>query len=122
MRLKKFSLRERMRSFQFAFEGLSSFFGTQHNAWIHAAATLLAVVLSIVLQISRGEWLFIIFALGLVWMAELFNTAIEILCDKLCPQIDPTIKIVKDIAAAAVLITALLALITACLIFIPKFF
>jgi len=120
MRSEKFSIKKRFRSLGFAFEGLYSFFSSQHNALLHAIATVFALVMGIVFNLSRLEWLFIVFAIGLVWMAELFNTAIENLCDKICPEKDPQIKFIKDVAAAAVLSTAFLALITACIIFIPK--
>ncbi len=120
MSVRKFSLQQRLNSIRFAWAGLRVFFQTQHNAWIHAMATIIAIVMGWLFKVIATEWLFIVVAIGLVWVAELFNTAIEILCDRLCPQIDPKIKLVKDISAAAVLVTALLALITAGIIFIPK--
>src|SRR5450432_2821236 len=119
MQTQKFSLRKRAKSFHFAFHGLYRFFITQHNAIIHATATGVAIVLSLILKLPATKMLFIIVAIGLVWMAELFNTAIEQLCDMVCPQQHPQIKYIKDISAAAVLITAIIAVITACIIFIP---
>lgn len=119
MEAQKFSLKKRAKSVHFAFSGLYQFFNTQHNAIVHAVATVAAVGLAWVLHLPAEKWLFIAFAIGLVWMAELFNTAIELLCDMVCPRQHPTIKFIKDVSAAAVLITALLAAITACIIFIP---
>jgi diacylglycerol kinase (ATP) len=121
MQTEKFSLRRRAKSFHFACDGLVQFFSTQHNAIIHAVATVVVIVLAVVMQLPITQLLFIVFAAGLVWMAELFNTAIEQLCDMVCPQQHPQIKFIKDVSAAAVLVTAAVALITACIIFIPAF-
>jgi diacylglycerol kinase len=119
MQTQKFSFRRRAKSFHFAFEGLVHFFNSQHNAIIHAAATVAAIVLAVILHLPMVQLLFIVVAICLVWMAELFNTAIEQLCDMVCPQQHPKIKFIKDVSAAAVLVTALMAFITACIIFIP---
>jgi len=119
MTQEKFSLRKRAGSFNYAFAGLAMFFRTQHNAIIHAVATLAVVALSISLQLPPAKWLFIVIAIGLVWVAELFNTAIEKLCDMVCPEQHPQIKFIKDVSAAAVLVTAIIAMITGCIIFIP---
>jgi diacylglycerol kinase (ATP) len=121
MQTEKFSIRKRAKSFQFAFDGIYQFFVTQHNAIVHAVASLLVIVLAILVKIPATQCLFLLFSMGLVWMAELFNTAIEKLCDMVCPQQHPHIKFIKDVAAAAVLVTALVAVITACIIFIPVF-
>ena len=82
-------------------------------------ATGVAIVLSLILKLPPTKMLFILIAIGLVWMAELFNTAIEQLCDMVCPQQHPQIKYIKDVSAAAVLVTAFIAVLTACIIFIP---
>ena len=119
MLTQKFSFRRRAKSFHFAFHGLRYFFNTQHNAIIHAAATVAALLLSAIIKLPAGKFLFVVIAIALVWMAELFNTAIEQLCNMVCPQQHPRIKFIKDISAAAVFVTALLAVITGCIIFIP---
>jgi diacylglycerol kinase (ATP) len=119
MQVQKFSLRKRAKSFHFAFHGLFQFFNTQHNAIIHAVATGVVITLSAIIKLPPAKFLFVIIAIGLVWMAELFNTAIEQLCDMVCAQQHPQIKFIKDVSAAAVLVTALVAVITACIIFIP---
>lgn len=119
MQTQKFSLRKRAKSFHFAFSGLSQFFHSQHNAIIHAIATGVVVTLSAIIHLPLTRFLFVIIAVGLVWVAELFNTAIEQLCDMICPQQDSRVKFIKDVSAAAVLVTAFIAVITACIIFIP---
>lgn len=118
--MEKFSLRQRARSFGFAFAGVRDFFRTQHNAIIHAIATVAVVISGFAVKLDALSWLFITLAIGLVWAAELFNTAIERLCDVVSPQKNPHIRFVKDVAAAAVLITAIMAVVTGCIIFIPK--
>jgi len=119
MTQEKFSLRKRAGSFRFAFDGLIQFFKTQHNAIIHLVATLAVIALSVIVQLQLVKFLFVVIAIGLVWMAELFNTAIEKLCDMVCPEQHPQIKFIKDVSAAAVLVTAIIAIITGCIIFIP---
>lgn len=121
MQTQKFSLRQRAKSFQFAFEGFQQFFRTDHNAIIHAIATIVVIAMCCIIRLSSNELLCITIAIGLVWMAELFNTAIEKLCDVVCPQKNPAIKFIKDLSSAAVLITAITSVVIGCLIFIPKF-
>ena len=119
MQTQKFSFRNRARSFQFAFEGLHQFFFSQHNAIVHLAATLVVLLLCAVVRLPLVQLPFIIISIALVWMAELFNTAIEKLCDMVCPEQHPQIKFIKDVSAAAVLITAITAFMIACIILIP---
>jgi diacylglycerol kinase (ATP) len=117
---KRFSVRKRIRSFKFAFTGIAEFFVNEHNAWIHLLATIAAIALAFILQCSKTEFILIVLTIGFVWAAELFNTAIEKMADLITTEIHPQIKIIKDLSAAAVLITALAALITGLIIFIPK--
>jgi diacylglycerol kinase (ATP) len=120
MQAQKFSLRRRAKSFHFAFDGLYQFFSTQHNAIVHAIATGIVIGLSFMLTLSATELLFITVSIAMVWMAELFNTCIEKLCDMICPKRHPKIKFIKDVSAAGVLVTAIMAIIVGCIIFIPK--
>jgi diacylglycerol kinase (ATP) len=119
---KKFSLRSRLQSFRFAFEGVISFFKAEHNAWLHLAATILALTLTLLLSCTQTEIVFIVLAMCLVWASEFFNSAIERLADLVTTETNPQIKFIKDVSAAAVLITAIAALITGSIIFIPKLF
>ena len=90
------------------------------NAKIHLAATILVTSAGFVLGISKGEWLWIITAIALVWIAEAFNTAIEYLVDIVHPEWGKKAGIVKDISAGSVLFAALFALCVAAMIFIPN--
>ncbi len=121
MEATKFSWKQRAKSFQFAWEGVVQFFKTQHNAFLHAGATLAVLILGFWKQLSATEWIFIVAMIGLVWMAELFNTAIEALCDMVHPGRHPQVKLIKDVSAAAILVMAIAALVIGCIIFIPKF-
>jgi diacylglycerol kinase (ATP) len=79
---------------------------SQHNAWIHAAATLVVVGLGLVLGVSRLEWALLALAIGAVWTAEGLNTALEWLCDVASPDHHPLVGKAKDVAAASVLLAA----------------
>jgi diacylglycerol kinase (ATP) len=120
MERKRFSISERVKSFGFAMEGLAEFFRTQHNAWIHLGAAVGAILLGFYFDIATNDWCWIIAAIVLVLMAEMFNTAIEYLSDVVSPNLHPGIKKVKDVAAAAVLITAIGAMFIGILVFLPK--
>ena len=96
----------RIRAFRNAFAGWWYVMRTQRNAWIHATATVLAVVLGLWLGLNLREWLFIIVAITMVWEAEFINTALEVAVDLASPQQHRLAKIGKDVGAAAVLIAA----------------
>ena len=117
---KPFSISQRLRSFKYAFAGLKTLFSEEHNARIHVFVAMAAIVLGFVLKISLNEWIALVIVMSLVFICELFNTSLEALADFVSPEKHPQIKKVKDLAAAAVLISALSALITGIILFIPK--
>ncbi len=119
---KTFSIRSRAKGFIYAFAGIKSFFSSQHNAWIHLLATVVVTVLAVVFHISGSEVIALTFAVGFVWVSELFNTAIEKTMDLISAERNPRIKIIKDMSAAAVLVAAITALLVGCFVFIPKIF
>jgi diacylglycerol kinase (ATP) len=114
---KPFSVRARIESFGHAFRGIGVMLGAEHNAWIHAFATLLAIGLGFFLDIARGEWLAVMLAIALVWVAEALNTAVEALGDALTADPNPKVKEAKDAAAGGVLISALAALVIGLFVF-----
>ncbi len=118
---KPFSITDRLLSFSYAWQGIISFFRSEHNARIHLAGTVVATCLSILLKISVIETVAIVIVIGLVWITELINTAIENTMDHISTAPNPSVKVIKDLAAASVLVAAIIALITGCIIFIPKF-
>ena len=109
----------RVKSFKHAIRGIGLMLTTQHNAWIHAAATIVAVIAGIILRIRPAEWCWIVVAIILVWAAEALNTAFEFLCDVASPEFHPLVKKAKDVAAGAVLITAIGAVIIGLIVFGP---
>lgn len=120
MKQEKFSIAKRLKSFTYAFNGLRVLLQEEHNSRIHLFVTLCVFVAGVVLHISALEWVAVAFAVGIVFSAEIFNSAIEDLSDVVCPERDERIKKVKDLSAAAVLVSALTALIVGLVIFIPK--
>ncbi|RYF87229.1 MAG: diacylglycerol kinase family protein [Chitinophagaceae bacterium] len=117
---KKFSWKARAKSFVYAFQGLKALFRTEHNARIHAWLTVFVVVLSFLLHITMTEWILLILATTLVWTMEIINTALEKAMDFISLEKLPQIGLVKDLAAAAVLLSAVAAFLTGTLIFLPK--
>lgn len=109
-----------IKSFYYAYKGISYTFRTQPNFKVECLTAVLAAGLSWYLHISTMEWLWIIAVMGIVLMAELLNTAMETLVDLVSPGYDPKAGKVKDISAAVVLIAALLASLTGMIIFLPK--
>lgn len=117
---KKFSIIDRVRSFKYAFNGLKLFFRNDHNGRLHLFAAIVAIMFSWLLKISAMEWAVILVVITAVIATEVVNAAIEKLADVVSPNYHPKIKIVKDLAAGAVLMTAFLALAVGGIIFIPK--
>ena len=113
--------RARLSSFGYALRGIRSLIAQEPNARLHAVATIGAIALGIGLRISRHEWISLTAVIALVWITEALNTCVEMLCDLWCKgEIHPRVKIIKDIAAAAVIIAAICAVVTGLLIFYPK--
>jgi diacylglycerol kinase len=116
---REFSLIKRAKSFAHAGRGIWVFVKTTHNAWVHLAVLVVAVILGFALGITSQEWIMLVLAAGFVLAAEAFNTAIEIDIDLTSPEFHPYARDTKDVAAGAVLIAAATAAIVGCLIFVP---
>ena len=116
---RPFKFSGRVRSFRHAIRGVLRMLRCQHNAWIHAAATVLAVGAGSWFHISLADWCWIVLAISIVWTAEALNTAFEFLADAASPEFHPLVRDAKDVAAGAVLITALAAAIIGAIIFWP---
>jgi diacylglycerol kinase len=114
---KELNLKSRVRSFSYAINGLQEFFATQTNAWIELIAMVVVLFFGFYYHISNSEWLSIIMAIGLVFTAEILNTAIEYLTDLVSPDHHPLAGKVKDLASAAVLFACIAALIIGVIIF-----
>ena len=109
-----------IRSFRYALRGVGLMLALQANARIHALATGVVVALGFVLGLERWEWCAVIGAIGLVWAAEAFNTAIEALTDLVSPGEHPLAGRAKDIAAGAVLCAAITAVVIGFIVFGPR--
>ncbi len=116
----KFSIRARIKSFSFAWAGITSFFKTGHNARVHLVMACLALAAAGFLKVSPVETIAVIAAIALVWITEMINTVIENIMDFISKESLPQIKIIKDIAAGAVLIASIAALVIGCIVFIPR--
>jgi diacylglycerol kinase (ATP) len=116
---KAFQFTGRVRSVRHAITGILRMVRCQHNAWIHAAATVVVLGAAFVLRISAGDWCWIILAISIVWTAEALNTAFEFLADAASPAFHPLIRDAKDVAAGAVLLTAVAAAVIGGIVFWP---
>jgi diacylglycerol kinase (ATP) len=120
MKQQKFSIKKRLKSFTYAFNGIRILFKNEHNMWIHFLAATCVVTAGFVFQISSFEWLAVILAIGFVFSAEAINSSIEQLSDFVSPEKHTMIKAVKDISAASVLISAITAFAVGVIVFAPK--
>jgi diacylglycerol kinase len=120
MKTRSFSISKRLKSFTFALNGLKILLREEHNARIHAAAVVCVTVAGFLLHISAAEWTVAVACFGLVIALEAVNSAIENICDFVSPQQNETVRKVKDLSAAAVLIAAICAAIAGVIIFLPK--
>lgn len=111
-----------MNSFKYAFEGIISAFKTEQNLKIHFFIVILVIIAGIILKINLIEWLICIILFGFVITTELINTAIETTVDIAMPQKNEKAKLAKDVAAGAVVISAITAIIIGMIIFIPRIF
>lgn len=115
----KFSFSARIESFVYAFAGLGFVLRNEHNARIHIAAALAVFAMGVLYQISATDWVILVLTISSVWFAETINTAFEYLCDVVSPQKNEAVKHAKDIAAGAVLITAIGAVIIGTIVLFP---
>lgn len=119
---QRFSLLGRAKSFAYALEGIGFMLRTQHNAWLHAVATVAVIALALWCDVSAQDWRWLAASMALVWVSETLNTAVEYVCDVLSPEYHQAVKHAKDIAAGGVLIAALAAAVIGVLTFRPYFF
>jgi len=110
----------RIRSIKFALRGIRTMVATQQNAWIHTAATVIVVGAGLALGLTRSEWSWVVLAIVAVWTAEALNTAFEFLTDVASPNFHPIAEKAKDVAAGAVLLSAIGAVIIGALVFWPR--
>lgn len=109
----------RIRSLRCAACGVGVVVASQRNAWVHAAATAAVACAALCLGVTRAEWCWLILAVVSVWAAEALNTAFEFLTDLASPEFHPLAAKAKDVAAGAVLITAVGSALVGVVVFAP---
>ena len=122
MKTRTFSFHSRINSLRFAAEGIGRFFIEEQNAWVHLAATIIVFALAFIFRLSGSEKLALVIVTGMVWVAEAFNTVVERIMDHISPERNPRVKFIKDLSAGAVLLSAITAVVTGAIVFIPKIF
>jgi diacylglycerol kinase len=111
-----------IKSFKYAFNGIMQCCFTERNFKTQIILAAIAMLFGFYFNLTRNEWIIILMCSSIVLSMELINTAIEKLSDHVCPTINPEIKMVKDMAAGAVLISSVLSFIAGAIIFLPKFY
>lgn len=117
---QKFSFKKRLQSFKYAFNGLRLMLKEEHNFRIHLLAAVITVFCGWFFKISYYEWLIVILLIGWVLCLEIINSCIEQIMDFVNPGKSASIKKIKDLAAAAVLISTITAFVIGLVIFVPK--
>lgn len=115
-----FSAKRQLNSFKYALKGIAYVFINESNMHIHLLAAVAVVAVGIFLDINNIEWCLVIICIGTVMAAEMINTAIELSIDLLHPDKHPIAGRVKDVAAGAVMLCAIVSVVVACFVFLPK--
>ena len=112
------SIKGRIQSIRYALKGLDHLIRTEPNASIHLIATFAVIITGLITGLTRMEWIAITIAIGIVWIAEGFNTCIELLCNAcLGTKYDKRVEVIKDISAAAVLIASIVSVVIGVIVF-----
>lgn len=111
-----------MKSLGFALNGLKAAARSEQNLRFHLVAAVLVLAGAAWFRLPAAEWALLMLCIGVVMAGELFNTAIEKLCDVVSPQYQERIKTIKDLAAAAVLLASIAAVGVGLFIFLPRIF
>lgn len=114
-----FTLRSRLLSCRYAFQGLKFALVTQHNFRIHLVAAIAAIGLGFFWRISGDDWRWIVVAIAIVMAAELVNTSFEHLCDVVQPELHASVRVAKDVAAGAVLVCSIASAVIGVMVFWP---
>lgn len=105
------------KSFAVAFAGIGRAFLSELHMKVHLVFAILALIVCWVLHVEPWGWCVVIICIGMVISAEVLNTAIEALCDKVSPEFDHLIKVAKDAAAGAVLVLAITSVIAGLVVY-----
>lgn len=100
--------------------GMKYAFQTERNLKIQLVFAMIAIILAIVLKLTPMEWMILMVVIGSVLFAEMVNTAIEIMLDAYTQEPNKNIKLVKDVASGAVLLTSIVSVVIGIILFLPK--
>src|SRR4030095_44488 len=103
----------------FALQGIKQFFSRDKNGKIQLVIGIVAIILGFTVSLTSYQWLLVLLCIGMVISLEMINSAIEKYCDLVTTDFHPGIKIIKDVAAGAVLVASLMSLVIGLIIFIP---
>lgn len=109
-----------VKSFKYAYEGIVEALKNEPNIRVHLGFAMLAVILGFVFNLTNTEWIILSFTIAFVLILEMVNTSLEAIVDLVSPQRRPRAKVAKDVAASAVLISAILSIVVGAFIFLPK--
>ena len=118
---RRLTLAARLKSFGYALQGIAFMLKTQHNAWLHGVATIAVIALAVYCDVSASDWRWLIVAMGMVWVGETINTAVEYVCDVVSPDYNHADNHAKDSADGGVLIAAVASLVIGVLSYRPYF-
>ncbi len=107
-------------SFNNAISGIMYAVRKERNIKIHITAAVSVLLLSLFFKLTRVEFLIVCLTIGIVIICELFNTAVEAIVDIIVDVYHPKAKVVKDVAAGAVLVAAFISLVVAYFIFFDR--
>lgn len=113
------AIKKHLNSYLYAFRGIGLSLRYETNMILHVIATLAVIAMNWGLNISRTDWLLTLILIGVVWMSEIFNTAIERLSDRVSQSQDELIRQAKDLAAGAVLVACIVAVVCGAIIYYP---
>ena len=116
----KLTIKSRIQSFTYAIKGIICVFKNERNIWLQSICACIAIAAGFIFKISNIEWVIIILCIGIVFACETINTAIEAIVDFISPEYHKKAGLIKDLAAGAVLITAIMSAVIALIIFVPK--
>ena len=119
---KRFSLVARIKSANHAWRGIRILFASGHNVWVYVFFSFVVIYLGTILGVSTTEWTILVLTMGVVFVTETINTAIEIDMDLTSPSFHPYARDTKDVAAGAALLSVLMAMVIGVIIFLPKIY
>ena len=120
MKKTKFTMKNRIKSFKYAIKGIFHAFKYEKNIWIESVCAVAIIIAGFVFKINTIEWIAIVFCIGIVFACEIINTAIEAIVNFISPEYHKKAGLIKDLAAGAVLIVAIMSVVIAAIIFVPK--